>query len=136
MTRADMDEVRNDFVRAATMAERAGFDLIELHCAHGYLPSAFISPLTNCCTDVYGGSLRSHALSLEIYHVRAVWPASCPISVRISANDAGDGDHAARRRAIRARAGRGWSRSSTSRRATSLRTGATGGCSDAVLRSH
>jgi anthraniloyl-CoA monooxygenase len=89
MTRADMDQVQDDFVRAATMAERAGFDLIELHCAHGYLLSAFISPLTNRRTDAYGGSLENRLrFPLEIYHaVRAVWPAAFPISVRISAND-------------------------------------------------
>jgi anthraniloyl-CoA monooxygenase len=89
MTRADMDTVRDDFVRAAAMAARAGFDLIELHCAHGYLLSAFISPLTNRRTDAYGGSLENRMrFPLEIYHaVRAVWPGACPISVRISAND-------------------------------------------------
>jgi len=89
MTRADMDQVRDDFVRAATMAKRAGFDLIELHCAHGYLLSAFISPLTNRRADGYGGSLENRMrFPLEIYHaVRAVWPAAFPISVRISAND-------------------------------------------------
>jgi anthraniloyl-CoA monooxygenase len=89
MTRADMDQVRDDFVRAAVMATRAGFDLIELHCAHGYLLSAFISPLTNRRTDAYGGSLENRLrFPLEVYHaVRAVWPAALPISVRISAND-------------------------------------------------
>jgi len=89
MTRADMDGVRDDFVRAAIMAARAGFDLIELHCAHGYLLSAFISPLTNRRTDIYGGSLENRLrFPLEVYHaVRAVWPAALPISVRISAND-------------------------------------------------
>jgi len=89
MTRADMDGVRDDFVRAAIMATRAGFDLIELHCAHGYLLSAFISPLTNRRTDIYGGSLENRLrFPLEVYHaVRAVWPAALPISVRISAND-------------------------------------------------
>jgi anthraniloyl-CoA monooxygenase len=89
MTRADMDAVRDDFVRAATMAARAGFDLIELHCAHGYLLSAFISPLTNRRTDAYGGSLDNRMrFPLEVYHaVRAVWPGTLPISARISAND-------------------------------------------------
>jgi anthraniloyl-CoA monooxygenase len=89
MTRADMNTVRDEFVRAAIMARRAGFDLIELHWAHGYLLSAFISPLTNRRTDGYGGSLDNRLrFPLEIYHaVRAVWPDALPISVRISAND-------------------------------------------------
>jgi anthraniloyl-CoA monooxygenase len=89
MTRADMDTVRDEFVRAAIMARRAGFDLIELHWAHGYLLSAFISPLTNRRSDGYGGSLENRLrFPLEIYHaVRAVWPDALPISVRISAND-------------------------------------------------
>jgi anthraniloyl-CoA monooxygenase len=89
MTRADMHTVRDDFVRAANMAARAGFDLLELHCAHGYLLSAFITPLTNRRTDIYGGSLENRMrFPLEIYHaVRAVWPPTKPISVRISAND-------------------------------------------------
>jgi anthraniloyl-CoA monooxygenase len=89
MTRADMNSVRDDFVGAAAMAARIGFDLLELHCAHGYLLSAFISPLTNRRTDGYGGSLENRMrFPLEIYHaVRAVWPPALPISVRISAND-------------------------------------------------
>jgi anthraniloyl-CoA monooxygenase len=89
MTRADMDAVRDQFVRSATMAARAGFDLLELHCAHGYLLSAFITPLTNRRTDSYGGSLENRMrFPLEIYRaVRAVWAAEKPISVRISATD-------------------------------------------------
>ncbi len=89
MTRADMDTVRDDFVRSANMAARAGFDLLELHCAHGYLLSAFITPLVNRRTDAYGGSLENRLrFPLEVYHaVRAVWPPAKPISVRISAND-------------------------------------------------
>ena len=89
MTGADMNTVRDEFVRSAIMARRAGFDLIELHWAHGYLLSAFISPLTNRRTDGYGGSLENRLrFPLEIYHaVRAVWPDALPISVRISAND-------------------------------------------------
>jgi anthraniloyl-CoA monooxygenase len=89
MTRADMNRVLDEFVQAATMARRAGFDLIELHWAHGYLLSAFISPLTNRRTDGYGGSLENRLrFPLEIYHaVRAVWPDALPISVRISASD-------------------------------------------------
>jgi anthraniloyl-CoA monooxygenase len=84
-----MDKVNDDFVRAAAMAARAGFDLLELHFAHGYLLSAFITPLTNHRTDEYGGPLRNRMrFPLEVYHaVRAVWPASQPISVRISATD-------------------------------------------------
>ena len=89
MTRTDMDAVRDQFVRAASMAARAGFDLLELHCAHGYLLSAFISPLTNLRRDEYGGSLENRMrFPLEVYHaVRAVWPAERPMSVRISATD-------------------------------------------------
>jgi anthraniloyl-CoA monooxygenase len=89
MTRADMDQVRDEFVRATAMAEHAGFDLLELHCAHGYLLSSFITPLTNRRTDAYGGSLENRMrFPLEIYHaVRGVWPADKPISVRISATD-------------------------------------------------
>jgi anthraniloyl-CoA monooxygenase len=89
MTRADMDQVRDQFVRTAKMAERAGFDMLELHFAHGYLMSAFITPLTNRRTDAYGGSLENRMrYPLEVYRaVRAVWPEQKPISVRISAND-------------------------------------------------
>jgi anthraniloyl-CoA monooxygenase len=93
MTRSDMETVRDEFVRAAEMAKRAGFDMLELHCAHGYLLSAFISPLTNRRIDAYGGSLENRMrFPLEIYNaVRAVWPLALPISVRISATDwAGD----------------------------------------------
>ncbi|MDF1601049.1 bifunctional salicylyl-CoA 5-hydroxylase/oxidoreductase [Mesorhizobium sp. YIM 152430] len=89
MDRADMDEVRDQFVASAQMAERCGFDMLELHFAHGYLLSSFISPLTNRRTDDYGGSLENRMrYPLEIFHaVRAVWPDDKPISVRISAND-------------------------------------------------
>jgi anthraniloyl-CoA monooxygenase len=89
MSRADMDKVREDFVRSAEMAARAGFDWLELHYAHGYLMSAFITPLTNRRTDDYGGSLENRMrFPLEVLrNVRAVWPASRPISVRISAHD-------------------------------------------------
>jgi anthraniloyl-CoA monooxygenase len=89
MTRADMHTVRDQFVRAAEMAERAGFDMLELHYAHGYLMSAFITPLTNRRTDAYGGSLENRMrLPLEVYAaVRAAWPTGKPISVRISATD-------------------------------------------------
>jgi len=89
MDRADMDRVRDEFVAAATMAARAGFDMLEIHCAHGYLLSSFITPLTNWRTDQYGGSLENRMrYPLEIFQaVREVWPAAKPISVRISAND-------------------------------------------------
>ncbi|HET8713434.1 MAG TPA: FAD-dependent monooxygenase, partial [Gemmatimonadales bacterium] len=89
MTRADMDEVKRDFVRAAGMSDEAGFDLLELHMAHGYLLASFISPLTNQRTDRYGGSLENRMrFPLEVFDaVREVWPAHKPMSVRISAVD-------------------------------------------------
>ncbi len=89
MTRADMDRVRDAFVRAARDGERCGFDLLELHCAHGYLLSSFITPLTNRRTDEYGGSLAGRLkFPLEVFAaVRAVWPQHKPMSVRISATD-------------------------------------------------
>lgn len=93
MTRDDMDRIKADFVSAAEMAERAGFDMIELHAAHGYLISSFISPLSNIREDEYGGSLENRLrYPLEVFNaMRAVWPAHKPMSVRISANDwAGD----------------------------------------------
>ena len=89
MTRDDMDRVRDDFVRATRFAAEAGFDWLELHCAHGYLLSSFISPLTNQRTDAYGGSLANRLrYPLEVFAaVRAEWPTNLPISVRISAHD-------------------------------------------------
>jgi anthraniloyl-CoA monooxygenase len=89
MDRTDMDRVRDQFVAAAKMADRAGFDMIELHCAHGYLLSSFITPLTNRRSDDYGGPLENRMrYPLEVFRaVRAAWPAGKPISVRISAND-------------------------------------------------
>ena len=89
MTRADMDEVKDDFVRAAQMSNEAGFDLLELHFAHGYLLASFISPLTNKRTDAYGGSLENRMrFPLEVFDaVRSVWPDHKPMSVRISAVD-------------------------------------------------
>ncbi|NNE21593.1 MAG: bifunctional salicylyl-CoA 5-hydroxylase/oxidoreductase [Rhizobiales bacterium] len=89
MDRADMDEVRDQFAASAGMAARAGFDMLELHCAHGYLLSSFISPVTNRRTDEYGGSLANRMrYPLEVFSaVRAVWPDDRPISVRISAHD-------------------------------------------------
>ncbi|WP_053226180.1 oxidoreductase [Solirubrobacter soli] len=86
MTRADMDAVRDDFVRAARMADEAGFDLLELHMAHGYLLSSFLSPLTNVRDDEYGEDRAR--FPLEVFAAcRAVWPAEKPMSVRISATD-------------------------------------------------
>ena len=89
MDAEDLARVRNEFVAAAQRAEKAGFDLLELHCAHGYLLSAFITPLTNHRTDEYGGSLDNRMrFPLEVLRaVRAVWPASKPLSIRISAHD-------------------------------------------------
>ncbi len=89
MDRADMDRVRDEFVAAAEMADRCGFDMVELHMAHGYLLSSFISPLTNRRDDDYGGSLANRMrFPLEVFHaVRAAWPDDKPVSVRISAND-------------------------------------------------
>ena len=89
MTRADMDEVLDAFVRATEMGQRAGFDLLELHCAHGYLLSSFITPLLNRRTDEYGGSLENRLrFPLEVFRaVRAAWPEEKPVSVRISATD-------------------------------------------------
>lgn len=89
ITRADMDMVREQFVGAVQMAGRAGFDMIELHAAHGYLISSFITPISNQRQDEYGGSLENRMrYPLEIFAaMRAAWPESKPISVRISAND-------------------------------------------------
>ncbi|MCE8036738.1 bifunctional salicylyl-CoA 5-hydroxylase/oxidoreductase [Halomonas sp. MCCC 1A11062] len=89
MVRADMERVRDEFVAAARMAERAGFDMLEVHAAHGYLLSSFITPLTNRRDDEYGGSLENRMrYPLEVIRaVRAAWPAHKPLSVRISAND-------------------------------------------------
>lgn len=94
MTRADMDRVRDDFVAATQMADRAGFDMIELHAAHGYLLSSFITPLSNRRTDEYGGSLENRLrYPLEVFAaMRAAWPATKPMSVRISAHDWVEGD--------------------------------------------
>jgi anthraniloyl-CoA monooxygenase len=88
-TRADMERVLEDFVRATRQSEEAGFDWLELHCAHGYLLSSFISPLTNHRTDAYGGSLANRCrYPLEVFRaMRAVWPDDKPMSVRISAHD-------------------------------------------------
>jgi anthraniloyl-CoA monooxygenase len=89
MTRADMDAVLAEFEWAARGVFAAGFDLLELHCAHGYLLSSFLSPLANARTDSYGGALAARArFPLEVFDAcRAVWPGDRPMSVRISATD-------------------------------------------------
>jgi anthraniloyl-CoA monooxygenase len=89
MTRADMDRISAAFVESTRRANAAGIDWLELHCAHGYLLSSFICPLTNLRTDEYGGSLENRCrYPLEVFKaVRAVWPQGKPISVRISAHD-------------------------------------------------
>ena len=93
MTRADMDMVRDQFVAAVRMGVEAGFDMVELHAAHGYLLAGFISPLQNRRTDEYGGSIENRLrYPLEVFAaMRAAWPGDRPMSVRISATDwAGD----------------------------------------------
>jgi anthraniloyl-CoA monooxygenase len=89
MTRADMEAVLADFVSAAERGAKAGFDWLELHCAHGYLLSGFISPLTNQRTDEFGGSLENRLrFPLAVFvALRKVWPQDKPMSVRISAHD-------------------------------------------------
>lgn len=89
MTREDMDRVKADFVRAAKAGDEAGFDWLELHVAHGYLLSSFVSPITNHRTDEYGGSLGNRLrYPLEVFRaIREVWPQGKPISIRISAHD-------------------------------------------------
>jgi anthraniloyl-CoA monooxygenase len=89
ITRADMDDVRDAFVRATRMAVDAEFDMLELHCAHGYLLSAFITPLSNRRTDAYGGCLENRLrFPLEVFRaMRDAWPAERPMSVRVSATD-------------------------------------------------
>ena len=93
MTRADMDEAIADYVQAVQRGERAGFDMVELHAAHGYLIASFISPLTNVREDEYGGSLANRMrFPLEVFRaMRAAWPDEKPMSVRISATDWVDG---------------------------------------------
>ena len=89
MTRDDMDRVRDSFVQGAQMAQSAGFDLIELHMAHGYLLSSFLSPMSNRRDDEYGGSMANRLrFPTEVFGaVRAAWPRDKPMSVRISATD-------------------------------------------------
>lgn len=89
MSAAEMEGVKSDFVRSTEMAVEAGFDLLELHFAHGYLLGTFLSPLTNRRTDAYGGSIANRArFPMEVLAaVRKIWPAERPVSVRISASD-------------------------------------------------
>lgn len=89
MTRADMEAVTQQFADATRMADAAGFDMVELHAAHGYLLSGFLSPVSNRRTDEYGGSLENRLRwPLEVFAaMRAVWPDDKPMSVRISATD-------------------------------------------------
>jgi anthraniloyl-CoA monooxygenase len=89
MTRKDMDRVRDQFVAATRMGVECGFDLLELHMAHGYLLASFLSPVTNRRTDEYGGSLENRLrYPLEVFRaLRAVWPDDRPMTVRISAHD-------------------------------------------------
>ena len=89
LDRAEMNELCDQFVSATQMADRADFDMIELHAAHGYLISSFISPLSNVRNDAYGGALENRMrFPLEVFGaMRATWPARKPMSVRISAND-------------------------------------------------
>jgi len=100
MTRDDMNRVRDEFVSAAERAQACGFDMVEMHFAHGYLMSSFLSPLSNLREDEYGGSLENRLrFPLEVFRaVRSVWPEQKPMSVRISATDwvegALDGDDA------------------------------------------
>ncbi|MFE6486001.1 bifunctional salicylyl-CoA 5-hydroxylase/oxidoreductase [Streptomyces sp. NPDC057757] len=89
LTRADLDRILADFVGAARRGAEAGFDLLELHCAHGYLLSSFLSPVANHRTDEYGGPLGNRLrFPLEVFDaVRAAWPAGRPVIVRVSATD-------------------------------------------------
>ncbi|CAM5578786.1 Anthraniloyl-CoA monooxygenase OS=Streptomyces albaduncus OX=68172 GN=FHS32_001499 PE=4 SV=1 [Streptomyces griseoloalbus] len=93
LSRAQLTDLREQFTAAAVRAARAGFDLLELHCAHGYLLSGFLSPLTNHRTDAYGGSPEKRLrFPLEVFDaVRAVWPEDRPMTVRISATDWAEG---------------------------------------------
>ncbi|AMW13464.1 salicylyl-CoA 5-hydroxylase [Streptomyces qaidamensis] len=93
LSRAQLTDIREQFAASAVRAARAGFDLLELHCAHGYLLSGFLSPLTNRRTDAYGGSLEKRLrFPLEVFDaVRNVWPGERPMTVRISATDWAEG---------------------------------------------
>ena len=89
MCREDMEEIREQFVRATRMGDDAGFDMIELHCAHGYLLSSFLTPVSNRRADEYGGSTENRIrYPLEVFTaMRAAWPVEKPMSVRVSATD-------------------------------------------------
>ncbi|MFC4492523.1 bifunctional salicylyl-CoA 5-hydroxylase/oxidoreductase [Streptomyces ovatisporus] len=93
LTAGELDGIREEFAEAARRADRAGFDLLELHCAHGYLLSSFLSPLTNRRTDAYGGGIAARLrFPLEVFDaVREVWPRDRPMTVRVSATDWADG---------------------------------------------
>ncbi len=95
MSETDMERVREDFVRASVRADEAGFDLVELHLAHGYLLNTFVSALTNHRRDRWGGDLEGRLrFPLEVVRaVRAAWPAHKPLSVRISATEWAEGGH-------------------------------------------
>ena len=105
MTRPDMDRVREEFLRATRLAIEIGFDLIELHAAHGYLLSSFLSPLTNRRKDAYGGDHESRArYPLEIFRaMRAIWPEEKPMFVRLSCHDWAEGGNTAEDAVIFAR---------------------------------
>jgi anthraniloyl-CoA monooxygenase len=91
--RAAMDRVKSEFVAATIRGDRCGFDMLEMHTAHGYLLASFLSPLTNKRTDEYGGSLENRLrFPLEVFEaMRAAWPAHKPMSVRFSATDWAEG---------------------------------------------
>ncbi|MEU3085196.1 bifunctional salicylyl-CoA 5-hydroxylase/oxidoreductase [Streptomyces massasporeus] len=93
LSRAQLTDIREQFTASAVRAARAGFDLLELHCAHGYLLSSFLSPLANRRTDAYGGSLEKRLrFPLEVFDaVRNVWPGERPMTVRVSATDWAEG---------------------------------------------
>src|SRR5262249_38603011 len=93
LDRAHMDAVRDSFVASAERGARAGFDMLELHCAHGYLLASFLSPLTNQRTDIHGGAAENRArFPVEVFAaMRAVWPAERPMSVRLSCCDWAEG---------------------------------------------
>ena len=93
LDRAGMDAIKADFVQATERVARAGFDMLELHCAHGYLLASFLSPLTNTRDDEYGGSIENRLrYPLEVFDaMRAVWPKDRPMSVRVSGTDWKDG---------------------------------------------
>jgi anthraniloyl-CoA monooxygenase len=105
MTRDDLERVKAEFCAAARRGMFAGFDVLELHCAHGYLLSSFLSPLTNRRSDEYGGSPENRArYPLEIFRaIRAIWPPERPISVRLSCHDWTEGGNTPEEAALFAR---------------------------------